>query len=100
MSDVLVFVPAWNEEASLPAVLDELAHDLPGADVFVVDDGSTDATATVARERGAEVESFPENRGLQSRHRGRVCLRPRGRATPSAGGSTPTASIRWRSFAA
>ena len=48
MSDVLVFVPAWNEEASLPAVLDELAHDLPGADVFVVDDGSTDATATVA----------------------------------------------------
>jgi glycosyltransferase involved in cell wall biosynthesis len=66
MSDVVVFVPAWNEEASLPAVLDELAQELPEADVFVVDDGSTDATATVAREHGAEVESFPENRGLRA----------------------------------
>jgi glycosyltransferase involved in cell wall biosynthesis len=64
VSDVVVFIPAWNEEAGLPAVLAELADELPDADVFVVDDGSTDATAAVARERGAEVESFPEHRGL------------------------------------
>ena len=64
-SDTLVFIPAWNEEANLPAVLDELGVGLPDADVLVVDDGSTDATADVARAHGAEVLSFGENRGLQ-----------------------------------
>jgi glycosyltransferase involved in cell wall biosynthesis len=62
----LVFVPAWNEEHNLPAVLDELRAELPDADVLVVDDGSTDRTAEVAREHGAEVLSFGENRGLQA----------------------------------
>jgi glycosyltransferase involved in cell wall biosynthesis len=61
----LVFVPAWNEEDNLPAVLDELRAGLPDAAVLVVDDGSTDATADVARAHGAEVLSFGENRGLQ-----------------------------------
>ncbi|HXV58677.1 MAG TPA: glycosyltransferase [Gaiellaceae bacterium] len=60
----LVFLPAWNEEENLPAVLRELAEGLPDADVLVVDDGSRDGTARVAREHGAEVLSFPENRGL------------------------------------
>ena len=64
LSDTLVFVPAWNEEENLPAVLDELRQGLPDVDVLVVDDGSTDRTAEVARGRGAEVVSFGENRGL------------------------------------
>ena len=63
-SDTLVFLPAWNEEDNLPAVLEELRSGLPGADVLVVDDGSTDRTAEVAREHGAEVISFESNRGL------------------------------------
>ncbi len=63
-SDTLVFIPAWNEEENLPAVLDELQAELPDADVLVVDDGSTDGTAAVAREHGAEVVSFGVNRGL------------------------------------
>jgi glycosyltransferase involved in cell wall biosynthesis len=63
-SDTLVFVPAWNEEANLPAVLEELHDELPAADVLVVDDGSTDGTAGVAVEHGAEVLSFGANRGL------------------------------------
>ena len=62
--DTLVFVPAWNEEENLPAVLDELHQGLPGADLLVVDDGSTDGTAEVGRAQGAEVISFGENRGL------------------------------------
>ncbi len=66
MSDTLVFIPAWNEEGNLPAVLDELHGELPDADVLVVDDGSTDRTAEIAREHGAEVLSFGENRGLQA----------------------------------
>ena len=62
----VVFVPAWNEEENLPGVLGELHAELPEADVLVVDDGSTDRTADVAREHGAEVLSFGENRGLQA----------------------------------
>jgi glycosyltransferase involved in cell wall biosynthesis len=64
VEDTLVFIPAWNEEKNLPAVLDELAQGLPEVDLLVVDDGSTDGTARVAREHGAEVVSFGENRGL------------------------------------
>jgi glycosyltransferase involved in cell wall biosynthesis len=60
----LVFLPAWNEEENLPAVLDELQQGLPEADLLVVDDGSTDGTAEVARAAGAEVVSFGQNRGL------------------------------------
>jgi glycosyltransferase involved in cell wall biosynthesis len=64
--DTVVFIPAWNEEDNLPEVLSDLARELPDADVLVVDDGSTDGTAEVARERGAEVLSFGENRGLKA----------------------------------
>ena len=64
MADTLVFIPAWNEEDNLPAVLDELRDGLPDADVLVVDDGSTDGTAAVAEAGGAHVLSFGVNRGL------------------------------------
>jgi glycosyltransferase involved in cell wall biosynthesis len=64
--DTLVFIPAWNEEENLPAVLRELRQEIPTADILVVDDGSTDRTAHVAREFGAEVLSFGENRGLRA----------------------------------
>jgi glycosyltransferase involved in cell wall biosynthesis len=63
-ADTLVFLPAWNEEENLPAVLEELRQELPEADLLVVDDGSTDGTAEVARAHGAEVISFGANRGL------------------------------------
>ena len=66
MPDTLVFVAAWNEEQNLSAVLVELRRALPAADLLVVDDGSTDRTADVAREHGAEVLSFGENRGLRA----------------------------------
>jgi glycosyltransferase involved in cell wall biosynthesis len=64
--DTVVFIPAWNEEDNLPAVLDELAAVLPDADVLVIDDGSTDGTAPVARAHGADVVSFGVNRGLRA----------------------------------
>jgi glycosyltransferase involved in cell wall biosynthesis len=64
-ADTLVFIPAWNEEESLPDVLGEARRDLPDVDLLVVDDGSTDGTALVATDGGALVVSFPENRGLR-----------------------------------
>jgi glycosyltransferase involved in cell wall biosynthesis len=65
VSDTLVFIPAWNEEANLPAVLDSLRETLPDVDVLVVDDGSTDRTADVARAHGATVHSLGSNLGLR-----------------------------------
>jgi len=65
LSDTLVFIPAWNEEENLPAVLEDLRDELPGADILVVDDGSTDGTAAVARAGGAQVVSLGVNRGLR-----------------------------------
>jgi len=64
VSDTVVFVPAWNEEENLPGVFDDLRAELPDVDVLVVDDGSTDRTADVARAHGAEVLSLGSNRGL------------------------------------
>ena len=59
---VLVVVPAWNEEASVGAVVTGLrAH---GYDVAVIDDGSTDATAARARTSGAAVLTLPVNLGV------------------------------------
>ena len=60
----LVFIPAWNEEGSVPAVIAGVGEALPEADVLVIDDGSTDATASRAREAGALVASLPFNQGL------------------------------------
>jgi glycosyltransferase involved in cell wall biosynthesis len=63
--DTLVFIPAWNEEQNLPGVLQELRKEIPDADILVVDDGCIDRTADIAREHGAAVLSFGENRGLR-----------------------------------
>ena len=65
MSDTVVFIPAWNEEENLPPVLDGLRERLPDVDILVVDDGSTDRTAEVAREHGAQVLSLGTNQGLR-----------------------------------
>jgi glycosyltransferase involved in cell wall biosynthesis len=60
----LAIVPAWNEERDLPAVLADLRRVAPDWDVCVVDDGSTDATAAIARERGVVVLRLPINLGI------------------------------------
>jgi glycosyltransferase involved in cell wall biosynthesis len=66
LEGVVVVIPALNEEESLPLVL----RDLPPIErVIVVDNGSTDATARVAAEEGAQVVGEPE-RGY-----GAACLR-------------------------
>jgi glycosyltransferase involved in cell wall biosynthesis len=60
----LVFIPALNEEASIAGVIGGVHEHLPDADVLVIDDGSTDATADRAREAGAIVAPLPFNQGV------------------------------------
>ncbi|MEO6923291.1 MAG: glycosyltransferase family 2 protein, partial [Bryocella sp.] len=59
-SRVAIVIPAWNESATIADVVRSArAYGLP----IVVDDGSTDETAALAREAGAEVISHEQNRG-------------------------------------
>ena len=59
-----MFIPAWNEQESVASVIADVREAIPDADVLVVDDGSSDATADRARECGALVASLPFNQGL------------------------------------
>lgn len=59
----LVVIPAFNEADRLPPVLATIRAQAPGLDVLVIDDGSSDRTAEVARSLGALVCTHPFNMG-------------------------------------
>lgn len=69
---IVVFLPAYNEAGTIGAVIRKVPRDLTAAgfadaavDIVVVDDGSTDDTAALARAAGADrVLVQPRNRGL------------------------------------
>lgn len=61
--DRLVLIPAWNEAATVADVV-RAARALLACDVLVIDDGSADQTARVARGAGAMVVSHPFNLGV------------------------------------
>lgn len=60
----LVVVPAFNEEEAVAGVIREIREKASWADVVVVDDGSRDRTAEVARAAGARVLRLPFNLGV------------------------------------
>lgn len=61
---ILIIVPAFNEEASLPGVLRDLREQMPSADILVVNDGSEDSTSKIAREGGVKLADLPFNLGI------------------------------------
>jgi glycosyltransferase involved in cell wall biosynthesis len=61
---VLLVVPAFNEEDSLPNLIGELRQFYNRYDVIVVDDASTDRTISAARSCGASVLCLPANLGI------------------------------------
>ncbi|WP_255414824.1 glycosyltransferase family 2 protein [Amycolatopsis sp. BJA-103] len=61
---VLIVMPALNEQATVGAVISQVKQSLPGMDVLVVDDGSSDDTARLARAAGAEVARLSVNLGV------------------------------------
>ena len=60
----LAVVPAYNESDTVAAVIEALRERAPRFDVLVVDDGSTDDTAALARLAGARVLRLPFNVGI------------------------------------
>lgn len=63
-NELLVIIPAWNEEKSITDVIHAITTHVPFADCIVVNDGSRDATATVAAQAGAAVLDLPINLGV------------------------------------
>ena len=63
LSNLTVVIPAKNEAPNLPTHLEELRTLLPTVPIIVVDDGSEDNTASIARAHGAQVISHPYSMG-------------------------------------
>jgi glycosyltransferase involved in cell wall biosynthesis len=65
---LIIQIPCLNEAATLPATLADLPRSVPGIDVIeilVIDDGSRDGTADVARRCNVDhIVSFRRNKGL------------------------------------
>lgn len=56
---VAVLIPCYNEELTVGEVIDDFRRVLPGASIYVYDNNSSDRTAQVAREHGAQVRFEP-----------------------------------------
>ena len=65
---LIIQIPCYNEEASLPITLNALPKKISGIDeieILVIDDGSTDKTVEVAKANGVQhIVSMPHNCGL------------------------------------
>jgi len=68
MKKLIIQIPCYNEEDVLPTTLAALPREVPGVETvewLVVDDGSTDRTAAVAKEAGVDhLIRFPRHQGL------------------------------------
>lgn len=65
MTDISIIIPALNEAQSIGETLDAAARVKGVVEVIVVDGGSADGTAEVARSRGARVVNSARGRGAQ-----------------------------------
>ena len=96
--DYSIVVPAFNEEALLPATLDRLNRAMAvtslAGEIVVCDNNSTDATATVARDHGATVVFEPVNQISRARNAGARAARGRFLLFVDADTEIPTALLQ------
>ena len=66
-ANILIIIPAYNEEENISVVVEDLMNHLDEIEtdqIVIIDDGSTDGTAEVARSIGATVITLPYNLGI------------------------------------
>lgn len=63
LDNLSIIIPAKNEAASIGSLLQKIRSQYPNAEILVVNDGSTDATSTIAVEFGAQVLNHPRTLG-------------------------------------
>src|SRR3990172_12406423 len=61
--EVIIIIPAYNEEGNLLSLIKNIRSKISGVDILIIDDGSADRTARVAEKAGALVASLPFNMG-------------------------------------
>ncbi|OGW42630.1 MAG: glycosyl transferase family 2 [Nitrospirae bacterium RBG_16_43_11] len=61
--DTIIVIPAFNEEANIASLIDNIRTSAPEVDILVVDDGSADRTSRIAAKAGAVVVRLPFNLG-------------------------------------
>lgn len=64
MAEILLVIPAYNEEANIEAVVDKLIREYPQLSYVIINDGSTDRTARICKDRGYQVVNLSQNLGL------------------------------------
>ena len=64
MNQVILVIPAYNEEQNIKRVVDNLIRNYPELDYVVVNDGSTDSTERILRDGGYNHITLPVNLGL------------------------------------
>jgi len=81
MSLLIIQIPCYNEEKTLPATIADIPREVAGVDrveILIINDGSTDRTVEVAQELGVDhCITFAGNRGLAAAFRAGIdaCLR-------------------------
>ena len=64
MNDILVIIPAYNEEMNITFVAENLIRNYPDLDYVIVNDGSQDRTAEICRRHSYHMLDLPVNLGL------------------------------------
>ena len=61
---VLIIIPAYNEEANIEKVVENLSNNYSQYDYVIVNDGSKDKTSKICHEKGYNIIDLPINLGL------------------------------------
>ena len=64
MSDLLIIIPAYNEEGSIQNVVQNIIRNYPQYDYVIINDGSRDQTSQICHENQYNIVDLPVNLGL------------------------------------
>lgn len=65
MKDLLLIIPAYNEEDNIQRVVEDLINNFSQYDYIIINDGSKDSTADICRKHNYNMVDLPVNLGLE-----------------------------------